>query len=158
MQEENIKNVVIENGITSVGDFAFAYCENLTSVNAGSATELGTFAFYKSPSLSSIDVSKIVKIDTYAFGDCVSLTKLDFSKVETIGNAAFAGCTGLTAVIIRSTTVPTLSDSNAFYNTNNCPIYVPDASVEAYKAASNWSALASRIKPLSEYVEPSNEE
>jgi hypothetical protein len=32
-------------------------------------------------------------------------------------------------------------------------IYVPDSSVDAYKAAENWSTYASRIYPLSEYVE-----
>lgn len=31
--------------------------------------------------------------------------------------------------------------------------YVPDESVEAYKAAENWSKYADKIKPLSEYVE-----
>ena len=36
--------------------------------------------------------------------------------------------------------------------TNNCPVYVPDASVNAYKTA--WSDVAGRIKPLSEFVEP----
>jgi hypothetical protein len=32
-------------------------------------------------------------------------------------------------------------------------IYVPDESVEAYKGATNWSAYADQIKPISEYVE-----
>jgi hypothetical protein len=41
-----------------------------------------------------------------------------------------------------------LGNSNAFDNTNNCPIYVPSASVEAYKAATNWSSLSSRIQAI----------
>jgi hypothetical protein len=36
----------------------------------------------------------------------------------------------------------------SFYNTNNCPIYVPSASVETYKAATNWSSLESRIQAI----------
>jgi hypothetical protein len=36
-------------------------------------------------------------------------------------------------------------------NTNNCPIYVPDAAVEAYKTATNWSQYSDRIYPISVY-------
>jgi len=37
---------------------------------------------------------------------------------------------------------------DVFYDTNNCPIYVPAASVDAYKSASGWSAYASRIQAI----------
>lgn len=36
--------------------------------------------------------------------------------------------------------------------TNDCPIYVPDESVDAYMTATNWSELADRIKPMSEFL------
>jgi hypothetical protein len=87
------------------------------------------------------------------FYDCVNLKDVRLQAVETITNMAFANCTALGYIIIDNAVVPTLSHSNAFNQTNNCPIYVPDASVDAYKAAANWSTYASRIKPLSEYVE-----
>jgi len=38
--------------------------------------------------------------------------------------------------------------SFAFYNTNNCPIYVQADSVDAYKAATNWKTYASRIQAI----------
>jgi len=38
--------------------------------------------------------------------------------------------------------------NNAFYATNNCPIYVPAASVNAYKTATNWKSYASRIQAI----------
>jgi hypothetical protein len=38
--------------------------------------------------------------------------------------------------------------SSAFSITNNCPIYVPSASVDTYKAASGWSTYASRIHEI----------
>ena len=59
--------------------------------------------------------------------------------------------------IVKATTPPTLG-TNGSMGYGNSPIYVPDASVDAYKSATNWSVIASRICPLSEYVEPSNEE
>jgi hypothetical protein len=53
------------------------------------------------------------------------------------------------------TTPPSIIASTGYKildGTNNCPVYVPDASVNAYKTA--WSDVASRIYPLSEFVEP----
>ena len=47
-------------------------------------------------------------------------------------------------------TPPTLG-ANAFNNTT-CKIYVPDASVSAYKAATNWSTYASRIFSLTQFA------
>jgi len=38
--------------------------------------------------------------------------------------------------------------TSAFDSTNNCQIYVPAASVDAYKAATNWSSYASRIQAI----------
>jgi len=47
--------------------------------------------------------------------------------------------------VILATTPPTLGSDWAFGSQNNAPIYVPDESVDDYKAATNWVALASRI-------------
>jgi len=53
----------------------------------------------------------------------------------------------LTGITCLAETPPTIG-SNAFNRTNNCPIYVPAGSVNAYKAATNWSAFASRIQAI----------
>ena len=53
-------------------------------------------------------------------------------------------------VICRAVTPPSLGSNN--YLTKLTAVYVPDDSVSAYKAASVWSGLASKIKPLSEYT------
>ena len=84
-----------------------------------------------------------------------ALRELDLpSTITTLGNSVAAQPyeKWLERIIIRAVTPPTIT-SSSLSSTNNCPIYVPDDSVDAYKAASNWSALASRIKPLSEFVE-----
>lgn len=86
-----------------------------------------------------------------AFRNCKSLTTVTIGTgLTNIGYNAFNGCTSLQSVTIKATTPPTLSNSNAFSNTNNCPIYVPAASVDAYKAATNWISLASRIQAIPE--------
>lgn len=69
------------------------------------------------------------------------------SSVTSIGSSAFYGCSGLTSITVHSVTPPTLG-SYVFDNTNDCPIYVPSESVDAYKAASGWSKYASRIQAI----------
>ena len=56
----------------------------------------------------------------------------------------------ITEIEFRSTTPPTLSHASLGGSSATYPIYVPDSAVETYKAANNWSSLASRIKGISE--------
>ena len=46
-----------------------------------------------------------------------------------------------------------LTGTNAFQGASNAIIYVPDALVNDYKAATNWSTYADRIKGISELPE-----
>lgn len=119
----------------------------------------GTSAFYACTSLTKVNIISAQTIGMYYFNSCSSLPFVELgSDITYIDAQVFTGCKSLESVVIRATTPPTLANSNSFNNTNNCPIYVPDSAVNAYKTATNWSQLSSRIKPLSEYVEPSNEE
>lgn len=68
------------------------------------------------------------------------------NSVTNIGAIAFSGCTSLEKVTIYSTVPPNI-DSFVF-GSSTCPIYVPAASVAAYKAASRWSTYKSRIQPI----------
>lgn len=57
------------------------------------------------------------------------------------------------ALIIRDiTAVPTMENTVAELK-DTLNVYVPDDLVDAFKAATNWSAFGDRIKPLSTYVE-----
>ena len=67
------------------------------------------------------------------------------NSVTSIGKYAFAYCSGLTSITINAVTPPTIG-TNVFVSTNDCPIYVPEESVNAYKAASGWSTYESRIQ------------
>ena len=73
------------------------------------------------------------------------------STVTSLKADCFNGCTSLEYIICSPTVPPTLN-ANALKGTT-CYIYVPDASVDTYKEATNWSQFSGRIKPLSEYVE-----
>ncbi len=116
-------------------------------------TAITSLAFYKASSLKSVTVPISLKtIGDSAVRDCINLVSINMSSVEKIGNYAFYGCTRLKTVICRAITPPTIQ-STTFGNTGSRIFYVPDESVDAYKAATNWNTYASYIKPLSEYVE-----
>lgn len=149
--ERDITTFNIPNGTTKIGDYAFNYCTALTSVIiSNSVKSIGTSAFYGCISLTSIVIpNSVTSIDSSAFRNCSSLTSIVIpNSVTSIGSNVFNRCSGLTSIRINATTPPTLGSSSAFSNTNNCPIYVPAESVDAYKQASNWSSLADRIQAI----------
>ena len=100
-------------------------------------------------SLTNVKLSdKLDYIQDRSFYGCSSLTDIIIpSSVTYIGSYNFQNCTSLTSVTVKATTPPTLL-IEVFDNTNNCPIYVPVESVDAYKTATNWSALADRIQAI----------
>lgn len=135
-----------EHSVTSIGSFAFADCSNLSSITIGnSVTSIGSHAFYNCSSLTSITIpSSVTSIEVGAFRDCSGLTSIAIpSSVTSIGEDAFSGCTKLKQLILLPSTPPTLS-SGAIPTTIQS-IYVQQSSKAAYKAATNWSAFASKI-------------
>ena len=70
------------------------------------------------------------------------------STIETISEETLYYTYNMVSITILATTPPTLANTSAFTSTNNCPIYVPAESLEAYVQATNWSSLASRLKAI----------
>ena len=126
----SLTNVTIGDSVTTIGEYAFSDCHSLTSVTIGnSVTTIGASAFRSCNSLTSVTI-----------GD----------SVTTIGDYAFSDCYNLTSVYCKATTPPSLGYDAFKYQDNGyvnigCPIYVPAASVEAYKVAKNWSWYAADI-------------
>ena len=140
----------IGSGVTTIGQGAFTNCSGLTSINIpNGVTSIGNSAFSNCGSLTSIGIpDSVVSIDSYSFSYCSSLTSVTIgSGVTSIGYYVFTNCSGLTSITINATIPPTLA-SGVFTNTNNCPIYVPEDSVDTYKAASGWSTYSSRIQAI----------
>ena len=146
-----LTSITIPNSVTTIGISAFEYCSGLTNVVIpNSVTTIGGTAFYNCTGLTSVTIpNSVTTIGDAAFESCSNLTSITIpNSVTTIERDAFHYCIGLTSVTIQATTPPTLGNSNAFNDTNNCPIYVPSASVATYKAATNWSSLSSRIQAI----------
>ena len=139
---------------TSIGSSVFSGCSQLTTISLPVATTIGTYAFDGCSQLTTVSLPEATSIGSSAFYSCTQLTSVDLPAATSIGSSAFYNCTQLTTVILRNTSqVATLSNTNAFNNAPNAIIYVPDALVNSYKSAANWSTYASRIKGLSELPE-----
>lgn len=95
------------------------------------------------------------EIDNYTCAACSNLEYVRFgSKIIKIGANVFADDTNLTTVVINAENPPELNASafKACRVLNN--IYVPNDSVDTYKAAAIWSTYADKIKPISERPQP----
>jgi hypothetical protein len=131
----------------------FNGCTSIKEIHVPLATAIGMSAFNSCTKLELAEVESVTTFAAAAFNRCTALKKVVLRDVTAFNGDVFWGCTALAEVIVNNITPPTLS-SNAFQVTNSTfQIYVPDASVTAYREASGWSAYADRIKPLSEYAE-----
>jgi hypothetical protein len=125
-----LQEIVIPNAVTAISSLAFNGCRSLAKAKM---------------------TTGLISITAQMMQNCSSLKKIEFgSAVTSIAAQAFDSNTVCLEYIFLSTTPPTLASTNAFSGINAaCKIYVPDASVAAYKAATNWSTYANYIYPLS---------
>lgn len=134
--------LIIENcGFKNYSNCKFKFSSSITSIGVQSFMNCSSI-------IDDVILPNLNTMGDGAFLWCTSLPTVSLSEnISSIGSSAFENCTALQTVICKAVTPPTLG-SDAFKNTNNCHIYVPDASVEAYKTATNWSTYTSQIKPI----------
>lgn len=175
-QMTSLKKAHFPNVIT-VGEYAFNGCSNLSDINMPKVETCGINAFYgiaaKSiefpellsvpnnafaycPNLTYVRMQKAITLSFNAFYTCQKLNKADFENVQSIQSQAFK-YTDLTTLIIRTPTVCSLQNTNAFDNTSiplsSGNIYVPAALIDSYKSATNWSKYASKFRAIEDYPE-----
>ena len=98
-----VTELVIPDGVTSVGQYAFYDCSSLTSVTIpNSVTSIGEFAFNGCSSFTSVTIpNSVTSIGEYAFNGCSSLTSVTIpNSVTSIGDGAFSYCSNLTSITI----------------------------------------------------------
>ena len=101
--KDSIKTAVIEDGVTSIGMFAFYRFNALTeAIIPDSVTSIGQSAFNGCESLTSITVPDgITRIEPYTFADCTALSSINLPEsVTSIGISAFNNCKSLEAITI----------------------------------------------------------
>lgn len=123
---DSITEVIIENGVTSIGQCAFDSCIGLTSIDIpdsvtsieswalngcrclmsitipAGVTSIGSYAFYKCSELTSITIPDgVASIEGRTFSECSSLKSITIpGSVTSIGESAFDGCTSLTTITL----------------------------------------------------------
>lgn len=112
----DIVSVVIQKGVTSVGEYAFSYCRSLIAVDASasSVTRIESSAFSECESLITVKLPETVcEIGQWAFSGCSDMKNINFpSSLKTVGRAAFSSCSSLSSAVLPSGT-ETIGD-NAF--------------------------------------------
>jgi hypothetical protein len=149
----SLSKIILTGATNFSGNTVFQFCNSLTNIKIPEGITTLTVGLISDcySCKSAIIPSTITTLNNSVFGSNRSLTSLEFSNsLTTIGSSVFSNCTSILEYTFLSTTPPTLANINSFTSINAaCKIYVPDASVAAYKAATNWVTYANYIYPLS---------
>ena len=114
------------NSVTSIGDYAFFYCSNLTSVAIQeNVTTIGKGAFEQCTNLKNITIPEgVTSIKDYTFDDCSNLTSVEIPEgVTSIGDWAFAKCSSLVNITLPKSVISI--GNNVFCDSSNLTISTP---------------------------------
>ena len=169
----NVKKVVIEDGVTSIGNYAFSYTGLKSITIPDSVTSIGNYAFSYTDLKSITIPDRVTSIGNYAFAYCKNLPSITIPDgVTSIGYGAFYHCTSLTSITIpdrvtsigfsafsgcKNLTSITIPDSiisighTAFYNCSSLTsITIPDSVISigdaAFKYCSNLKTISLSCK------------
>ncbi|MDE6300738.1 MAG: leucine-rich repeat protein [Muribaculaceae bacterium] len=149
-------SLTIPYNITSISDYAFYYCSGFTGslIIPENVTSIGQQAFFECSGFTgSLTIPEnVTSIDRRAFSQCFNITQLQIlSQNLEINSGAFDYMRALESITCSSTTPPTciLDDYyNVFPSSSySKPLYVPEASVEAYKTSTEWEKFTN-INPV----------
>jgi len=144
---------IMEKGVTVYDSDLFStYPTRISQISMTPGDKDALFRSILERNVTELEIPEGAKyVAASRFRDITTLTSLTIpSTVTYIDEGAFYNCSSLQSITVNSTTPPSLiyhdvvgSEYWPFDNTNNCPIYVPSESVQAYKTA--WPQYASRI-------------
>lgn len=176
---DNVTAMTIPSTVTKIGIMGFEQCQKLRTLNLTNITSIGASAFFNCWALNNITLNNNAVLGDACFSNCKSLTEINIpttynytkigyntfkncsglttvtipANIREIESEAFYGCIKLDSIVCKATTPPTLTEFGAnntiFANTNQCPIFVPDNSVDIYKG--RWTAYRDRIMGMSQY-------
>ena len=159
-----LTSVTIPNSVTSIGDYAFEGCTGLTELDLNKFAQLGTNTFKGCSGLKSLSILKASKLDASTFDGCNAIETLvlpyewgvDFKmtlsgttqlrtlyigeNTASIPNKTFVNNKNLFEIYSNAATPPSIGTATFGSETYSyATLYVPQGSVDAYKAATGWS-------------------
>lgn len=156
-----LTSIFIPKGVTNISSTSFNYCGKLSTIsvsdenttydsrnNCNAIIQTATNQILRGTS-NTIIPNTATSIGDNAFNDINSLTSIVIPEsVTSIGQYAFRFCNSLAEVVCKAKVAPQLK-SDAFSNDvlSKATLYVPEESVESYKADSEWKKF-SDIQPL----------
>lgn len=173
-----LKSIMIPDSVQTTGNYTFQGCSSLESIIIGRRVSyIGSYAFYTCGKLKQVEILSqvITSIGNYAFRECPSLEVLEIpDSVTTLGDGVFSYkkspcglrsfvipknvtkigsycfCTGSRALqwVKCLASVPPELGTNAFDTGASFPIYVPQASLNAYRANESWAVYGNRVMPI----------
>lgn len=117
--DNNIRNIVVEDGVTSIGDCVFTNLRSVENVTLpDSITSIGELSFNACTSLTSIDIPKsVTNISEMAFFWCKSLKSVDIPEgITTIESSTFTTC-----IELEEVNIPDTVTSLGYGVFRNCP-------------------------------------
>lgn len=151
----------IPSSVKNIDTYAFNRCRSIPYISCdGVITTLGSGAFLGSssypmaltsarfPNMALTSTLSTVFGSSTASNACQQLEVCDIGSTTGIAANAFANCYKLQTLVLRKSSVCTLSNVSAFlntpmrgYNSLTGTVYVPSGLISSYKTATNWSTL-----------------
>ena len=157
---DRITRIVLEEGVTSIGDYAFYAMPRLESIEiASTVVTIGDYAFKNAPKLNNVILpEKLSSLGDSSFYACTGLTSIEIpAKLYTIKPYTFKNCVNLTSVTFGEGNLQKISDG-AFYGTGLTELILPDCldilDVYAFKNCTSLTSieLGSGLTELREAV------
>lgn len=151
--DNHLENIVLNEGVETVGDYAFSGCSLLKSVSMPMVKELGEGVFSKCTSLEQVDLSdELTEIPRNLYNGCTSLKKAVIpDNVLKIGLRAFKGCSSLDSLYCVPIAPPAYDDLSGIIGLNDpeifkgCPatlkILIGEEELQAY-SLSDWRSMS----------------
>lgn len=137
---------------TYLGQFVEGRITEIKGGDLGGIKSIAPFAFYNNDSLIRVEIPQgVTSINEAAFAYCNKLANVTMpDSITNIDVRVFANSVNLKRVVVKAVTPPIAQTESFVSIPSACVFEVPSAAVEAYKAAKNWSSLASQIIAIKE--------
>ena len=162
----------VPSELTAISGSAFRNCSSLETVSLSNIKTIGTYCFYDCRienfsmpklenaenyslaynSFTAVTLPNLINAKNGAFWYCSELETADFEKLVSIYSQAFYQCSKLENLILRSTTMVSLSSINALSNTKIASgegfIYVPESLITTYQSDVIWNTYSERFRAV----------